>query len=203
LLLSAFTLLVGSAFSANQWQLRIQSNQSSEDKALLAARSAQRWAEQWLLRQAGSQRPLPCASDCGANDPLRLPQAMPAALESQSEHWWLANAFADGMDPAGVSPTVDRQQPGTPLGRWLIIEIHQSDGPDDATGTTNVSYYRIVARAARAPRGTPVIVESILARPWGSIEFTAAVDEAGNSGLFCQRIQFPGHCGRMGWQRRL
>jgi Tfp pilus assembly protein PilX len=199
LLLALLSLAVGTAFSDNQWQLRISSNQWSEQRAEQAASSALSWAESWLMSQPGELRPLPCRSSCSAAQVILTDDALPPGLAGLNETWWLDNGHADGLEPASGTLLAARSIGGSPGGRWLVQEIHHEPA-DGAAGTPEISYFRVTARAPRAPRGTPVLLETIVARPWGSAAWRDALPASGSG--FCSAPGVPAHCGRLSWRRR-
>ncbi len=195
-LLALLTLLVTTAASDSLWQGRITTNQLGEERALRAARSAVAWAEQWLMSLPGDQRPAACTSPCGAGGAIHAAGALPASLEGQDEAWWQNHAQGDGFDPATGTQREDRRRPGTPPARWLVEEVHVEAG----AGTDTTVYYRIVARAARAPRGRPVFLELLVARPWGDLAWADALPRDDVS--FCVDMELSAPCGRMAWRRR-
>jgi Tfp pilus assembly protein PilX len=216
LMLSLLSLLVTQAWSDNRWHMRIASHEISQLRAEAAARSALNWAERWLLTRPGEDRPPACGGHCRGL-PILADRALPERPEELAESWWLDNALADGFDPDTGDQVVGRVPDGTPAGRWIIEEA-QVTGEDDVPTTV---YYRIVARAARVPRGTPVVIESVLARPWGDAAWSDArsgpPDETetfgigrpvatsettrSRAGSFCRQPETPGHCGRLSWRR--
>lgn len=200
LLLLLLSGVVTTAFSDNQWQWRIASHQVSEERAEQAARSALTWAEDWLLSRPGDTRPLPCAAPCGTGAPVLGAGAAPARPERMNEAWWLNHGWADGYDPDAGASVTPRRRPGTPPGRWYVEEAHFEPGdPTDPTRPAT-SFYRVVARAARAPRGTPVVLEAVIARPWGQGAWSDALPA--DARRFCRQAPAPQPCGRMSWQRR-
>ena len=201
LLLSVFGLMVGTAFSASQWQFRVQGNRNAEELALLAARSAQQWAERWLLSQEGSIRPLPCPAQCQPGQAIWSAEQLSEPAQ-KTEIWWLDNAMADGFEPASGIRLEDRKSPRTPLGRWVISELHISPKETDTSPST-VVYYRITARAARTAKGTPVVLESIIARPFGDVRLSIPLSEPAASARFCLLAGPSNQCGRMAWRRIL
>ncbi len=200
LLLLLLSGVVTTAFSDNQWQLRIASHEVAEARAEAAARSALAWAEDWLLSRPGDQRPPPCPAACGAGTLVLAAGQAPADLESRGEAWWLGHAHADGIEPDTGVLLASRDHPGTPLGRWLVEEAHFEPANPAEPGQPDTSYYRIVARAARAPRGEAVVLEAIVARPWGDPAWLDALP--GSSPGFCRQADAPVHCGRLAWRRR-
>ena len=199
LLLALLSLSVTSAFSDNQWQLRLGKNQTAEQRAERAAYSALEWAEDWLMSLPGDSRPAICSAACNAGEVILAAGRIPAAPEQRSETWWLDNGHPDGFEPVGGNLLATRQVPGSPAGRWLIEEVHVT--PDDpVTGAPEISYFRILARAPRMPRGTAVVLETVVARPWGADHWH---DELPGDGVeFCRQAGVPDQCGRLAWQRR-
>lgn len=199
LLLALLSISVTSAFSDNQWQLRLAKNQTAEQRAERAAYSALEWAEDWLMSLPGDSRPAICSAACNAGEVILAAGRIPAAPEQRSETWWLDNGHPDGFEPVDGILLATRQIPGSPAGRWLIEEVHVTPN-DPAAGTPEISYFRILARAPRMPRGTPVVFETVVARPWGAEHWH---DELPGDGVeFCRQPGVPDHCGRLAWQRR-
>lgn len=198
LLLSLLALLAGHAWSDNQWHLRAASQETSRLRAEAAARSALSWAERWLLTRPGTVAPPACDGACrGA--PVRAPGRVPDRPQRLGETWWLDQAFADGFDPDAGVLVASRGLTDTPLGRWIIEEAHvRAEG-----GGRTTTYYRVVARAARAPRGAAVVIESILARPWGDPAWSDAPGAGPEvpARSFCRDSATPSHCGRLSWRR--
>lgn len=199
ILLAAFSLAVTNAFSDNQWQLRLSKNQSSEQRAAQAASSALEWAEAWLMSLPGESRAAVCTTTCDVDDIILGAGLGPAQPEQLRESWWLQHGFSDGFEPLSGVMLATRQLNGSPAGRWLVEEVHYSP-EDPVTGDPAISYFRVLARAPRAPQGTPVLLESIIARPWGESVWSDALP--GNGVRFCQNSGRPDHCGRLAWQRR-
>lgn len=201
LLLATLSLVVLSAASASGLQIRISNNNSQEQQALAQARSASHWAERWLLGQPGTQRLPPCAASCTAQQVVRAAGSYPPLLEHQSEAWWLTHGHADGFDPASGQRLAQRTPSDIPAGRWLIEEVHHETS---AAGSSNeISYYRILARGVAASGGPPVVVESIIARPWGQADWQDPLPRESHTVLFCHGLLPATPCGRRSWQRRL
>ncbi len=199
LLLALLSLLVTNAVSENHWNWRIASHEVAEARAESAARDALAWAEDWLMSLPGDARPEPCSGEC-AGVPVLAPGAVPASPETHGERWWLTNAHARGADPltGGQLPTAG--DPRTPPGRWLVEEAHFAPAGSLGAGVPDVGFYRIVARAARAPSGAPVVIEAVVARPWGDRAWSDPLPASGAA--FCRGAGLPGPCGRMSWRRR-
>lgn len=193
LFIAVLSLGVTTAFSDNRWQLKMTSNQWSEDRALQAANSALNWGESWLMSQPGDIQ----LTD---NSPGNFLPGEPLAREAlhQDEAWWLDHGISDGIEPLSGELLQSRQVPGSPRARWLVEAVHHT-AADAQAGTPAISYYRIIARAPRVPRGSPVVLEVIMARPWGSPEWT---DQLPFQGMrFCSQPESPDHCGRLSWRR--
>ncbi len=199
LLLAVFSLAVTTAWSDNQWQLRLGKNQSTEQRAVRAASSALEWAEAWLMNLPGDHRPVTCVAPCGPGEVILARGLGPDQPEQLAESWWLEHGYADGYEPVSRSVVAARQLPGSPVGRWLIEEVHFTAG-DPADGAPDTSYFRILARAARAPQGTPVVLETIVARPWGAVDWRDALPRSEDR--FCGDLAGSSPCGRLAWQRR-
>lgn len=199
LILAMFSLAVTSAWSDNQWQLRLGKNQNAEQRALMAASSALEWAEAWLMSLPGETRPVVCTQTCDPDAVILATGLGPESPEKMAESWWLDHAYQDGIEPHSRSVLATRQLPGSPVGRWLVEEVHYSAG-EQATGTPAISYFRVLARAARAPQGTPVVLETIIARPWGAAGWRDDLPRRGTR--FCHQADSPARCGRLAWQRR-
>jgi Tfp pilus assembly protein PilX len=203
LLLILLGVLVTHALQANQWQRRIATHEIWADRAEAAAQSASRWAEQWLMHLPG-ERPPACADAC---DPL--PGHSPAAgtlkgLDSAlglDESWWLDHAHADGFDPLSARLLAARGINGSPIGRWLVIPLEHPGGPMPVSQGAEIRYYRILARAVPARRGAPVLIETIVARPWGDADWRDALPVDGGT-RFCATPEAPRPCGRLRWQQR-
>jgi Tfp pilus assembly protein PilX len=201
LLLAGLSLLALAAASDSGLHLQASRNASSEQQALAAAQSANKWAEYWLLSQDGSSRIVPCAIGCSSNQPVRSAGNYPPLPEYQPESWWLEHGHADGFDPVSGQRLALRSAGRQPLGRWIIEELHfqAAAGPQQPA----LSYYRITARAVQADSGTPVVVESILARPWGNASWRDALPRRFDQPMFCLALMDDTDCGRRVWQRRL
>ena len=203
LLLSSISLVALAAASASGLQLRMSHNVGSEQQALEAALSANAWAERWLLSLDGSQRPQPCTSACSGQQAVRAAGSYPPLPEYQGERWWLDHGYADGYDPHTARQLVSRAFNGRPAGRWIVEEVQYLPSVEAAEFAAEMSYYRVIARAVHPGLGTPVVVESIIARPWGNALWQDALPRPPEAALFCTGL-LPGlHCGRRAWQRRL
>lgn len=203
LLLAGLSLLALSAASDSQLQLRVMGNIDSEARALAAARSAGAWAEQWLFSLDGASPPPTCASDCTGAAPILAPGALPQHPGDHPENWWLSQAFADGHDPFTGQRLAPRAVRGTPVGRWLVQELHRDFvAAEQENPSAELVWYRVIARAAPAPSGSPVVVESIVARPWGEAGWQDALPRDAALTAFCQSLVHRMPCGRRGWRRR-
>jgi hypothetical protein len=132
--------------------------------------------------------------------PVLAASAFPADPEGQDERWWLEHAHANGADPMTGGQFPAAGDPRTPPGRWLVTETHFAPAGSLGDGIPDVSFYRIVARAARAPRGPAVVLEAVVARPWGDGAWSDPLPASGTT--FCRDIIVSGPCGRMSWRRR-
>ena len=84
LFIAVLSLGVTTAFSDNRWQLKMSSNQWSEDRAIQAANSALNWGESWLMSQPGDVQ-------LSVNSPGNFLSDESLALEAwdQGEAWGL------------------------------------------------------------------------------------------------------------------
>ena len=201
MLLAGLSLLALAAASDSGLQLQASRNVSSEQQAISAALSANAWAEHWLLSLDGSTRMAPCAAACGRTQPIRAANSYPPLPEYQGESWWLEHGHADGFDPVSGQRIALRHAGGQPVGRWIIEEL-MYQGPAEP-GQAALSYYRITARAVQRDSGTPIVVESILARPWGESHWRDDLPRRHDQPLFCLTLPHGTDCGRRAWQRRL
>jgi Tfp pilus assembly protein PilX len=203
LLLALLGGLVTHALQANQWQRRIASHEIASARAETAARSALRWAEQWLMHLPGDLPP-DCTGPC---DPVSMrvrprpaaPTGLDSALEL-GESWWLEHAYADGFDPLSGRLLATRGAGDSPAGRWIVIPLEHADGPAPLSENEEIRYYRILARAVPARRGNPVLIETVVARPWGDARWRDALPAG--SARFCATPGAPRPCGRLRWQQR-
>lgn len=197
LLLALLSAMVTSAFSENRWQRRIATHELAETRSLEAAGSALAWGEAWLLSRPGDTPPLACAAPCPPGAEILGPTLPGDELERQDEQWWLDHAHADGYDPDTDRLVVQRGPSRTPGGRWLVVEAHREAGAEEGP---DVIFYRVYARAARSEGGPAVVLESVLARPWGEPSWSD--DLSGATVRFCLEPGAPEPCGRLAWQRR-
>ena len=201
LLLALLGGLVTHALQANQWQRRIASHEIAGARAEAAALSALHWAEQWLMHLPGDLPPT-CSESC---DPaLASAGALPADLVLESalerdERWWLEHAHADGFDPLSGSLLVARGA-DSPIGRWVVAPLTHPDGQRPRSDGTEIRYYRVLARAVPAHRGEPVLIETVVARPWGRAHWRDALPADGTA--FCTTPEAPQPCGRLRWRQR-
>lgn len=201
LLLASLSVLAIAAASDSQLQLRVAANLDREARALQAARAAGTWAEQWLLSLSQAPLPRACVTDCGEPAPVRVAGTYPARPEHEPETWWLDHGLADGIDP--LDGTRLAEAGDAPAGRWIVEELQREARADATTGTAvDVAWYRIVARAPMAPSGPAVVVESLLARPWGAAEWFDPLPRAATSESFCAALWSRLPCGRQAWRRR-
>lgn len=199
LLLALLSLLVTNAWSQNRWQQRIATHEIGEARAEAAARSALRWAEDWLMSLPGDAPALPCTGAC-TDTVIFSAGSLPLPLESLGERWWLDHAHADGIDPVTGRQLAQRRGVGAVAGRWIIEEAHFDAAEARGVGSPATSYYRIVARAVRVPQGTPVVLEAIVARPWGELTWVDGLPAG--AARFCRGATAPTPCGRLSWRRR-
>lgn len=202
LLLASLSLVVLAAASASSLQVRMSHNSGSEQQAMQAARSANAWAERWLLGQNGSTRIVPCSAACPPEQVIRAANSYPPFTEYQPESWWLEHAHADGFDPVTGQRLAPRTAQDMPVGRWLIEEIHHHTQASQGLAV-EISYYRILARAISPYGGHAVVVESTLARPWGQAEWQDPLPRETDTALFCLDLLPAIDCGRRSWRRRL
>ena len=203
LLLALLSTLVTHVLQANQWQRRIATHEIAGARAEASAQSAVRWAEQWLMHLPGDQPPV-CLEPC---DPelARLgtyPDSL-AGLEpvlQLNEDWWLTHAHADGFDPSTKQRRAARGTGATPIGRWTVIPLEQPAKSPAAANPPDIRYYRVLARAVPAGRGQAVLIETIVARPWGDLRWQDRLPADGAT--FCARPDAPRPCGRLRWQQR-
>jgi hypothetical protein len=200
LLLALLSLLVTNAVSENRWQQRVATHELGEARAESAARSAVVWAEDWLMSLPGDIRPDLCTGDCTVT-PIHAPGSLPGAPERLDERWWLEHAYPQGTDPLTKAQSSATGDPRTPAGRWIVSEVHFAPAGTLGIGVPDVGFYRVVARAARAPAGTPIVIETIVARPWGDVNWTDPLPPTESS--FCHVGGMSAPCGRMTWRRRL
>jgi Tfp pilus assembly protein PilX len=202
LLLTLLGGLVTHALQANQWQRRIASHEIAGARAEAAARSALEWAEQWLMHLPGDAPPA-CTPGCDPSlDPLGVaPVALAgfAPLLDLDERWWLDHAHADGFDPVSGSLLADRSSDQTPTGRWTVIPLAHPEAPTALDSGREIRYYRVLARAVPARRGEPVLVETVVARPWGDPRWQDTLPAGGSA--FCAAPDAPRPCGRLRWQQ--
>lgn len=203
LLLAGLSLVAIAGAGDARIQVRVVQQVSAERAAVMAAESALAWAEGWLYGLDGSARPLPCPPECGHGNPIHGSNQLPPFVEHQPERWWLDHAVADGIDPETGSRLAQRGLPGGPAGRWLIEEMHVETTTGPAATTTEVTYYRITSRAVPSGSGSPVVLESIIARPWGDASWQSAFPAVNRTPGYCSTLPDPAHCGRMGWDRKL
>ncbi len=203
LLLAALSLVAIAGAGDSRIQVRVAGNVSAERDARRAAESALAWAESWLHGLDGSAQPAPCPPDCGPGNPILAVDQLPPLVEHQSETWWLDNALADGIDPLSGTRLAERGRSLGPVGRWLIEEVHFEPAGQNGSGSPAVTYYRVIARATPRTAGTPVVVESIIARPWGDTRWRGAFPGGPGTPAYCIGIAVPAHCGRMAWRRKL
>ncbi|KAA9132541.1 hypothetical protein F3N42_04785 [Marinihelvus fidelis] len=202
LLLASLSLVAMAGAGDSQVQVRVAANLSAERAALRAAKSALSWAEQWLHGLDGTSRPPACGSNCAGGPPVHPANDLPPLLEYQPESWWLSHARADGSDPITGGTLADRAPDRGPVGRWLVEELHHAAAGTTA-GQPEITYYRVTARATPYPSGTPVVIESIIARPWGDASWRDAFPDTWPAPGYCLGLAQPTHCGRMAWRRRL
>jgi hypothetical protein len=203
LLLASLSVLALAAASDSQLQLRIAGNFDRETRALQAARSAGAWAEQWLLSLAQAPAVQQCVDDCTAPSPVRAPGVYPQRPEHAPETWWLDHGAADGIDPLTGARLAPAGDDGGPAGRWIVEQLQRQPREDTATGAfVDVAWYRVIARAPMAPSGPAVVVESLVARPWGAPEWSDPLPRSAKLGSFCSALWSRLPCGRQAWRRR-
>jgi hypothetical protein len=202
LLLSALGLLALVAAGEAVLQQRLAANDGVQAAQRVAADSALVWAESWLLGLDPSVRPQPHDPDCANCEVLYASSDVPAAPEFESADWWQTQGYPDGHDPVTGLPVTHRGIPDA-TARFIIEELEFRPADPAVADSHDTSFYRIIARApAGVLGGEPVVVASILARPWGEAswrnDFPATTDRAG----FCRGPDIHGPCGRLAWQQR-
>ena len=199
LLLTALTLLGLAAASDAGLQSRMIGNQDMTRRTTGHADAALRWAESWLLGLEGEARPTPCSDSCEAGQVVRLPGVYPETPEHETSAWWQANGFRAGHDPeSGIAldPALATVNAG-----WIIEEIHFTEAGDDGI-EQDIAYYRVMSRAPYPASHRAVVVESVLARPWGDSSWSDGFPPAPGQTAICRQPGAPQLCGRMAWQMR-
>jgi hypothetical protein len=203
LLMALFSGLVVHALQANQWQRRIATHEIGLARAEAAALSALRWAEQWLMHLPGEAPPA-CIDACGLRpETLRTAPDALAGLDpvlALPESWWLEHAHADGFDPGTGRLLEARGASGTPTGRWIVIPLDHPDAPRRLDDGVQIHFYRILARAVPNRQGEPILIETVMARPWGDASWRDSLPADGTP--FCATAGAPQPCGRLRWQQR-
>lgn len=198
LLLTALSLLGLAAITDSTLQLRMAGNLEAEEAALQRARSALAWGERWLLSLDGAARPAPCAASCDPAVPIH--EAHQGLVpERQEDRWWQDHSLADGHDPAQGRLVADRTPTSAPEARWRVEQLHVT--PADGA-TPELAWYRVLAWAPRTGFTEPVLLESILARPWGDGAWRDALERSRAEPSFCMDLQVTVDCGRRAWRRR-
>jgi hypothetical protein len=199
LLLTALSLLGLAAVTDSTLQVRMAGNLEAEEAALQRARSALAWGERWLLSLEGTVRPAPCAS-ASCDPALPIHETDDSLVpERQDDRWWRDHAVKDGLDPALGLLVADRTPTGAPAARWRVEELHVTPATD---GTPELGWYRVLAWAPRTGVTEPVLLESILARPWGDSAWRDALERPRAQPSFCMGLDSGVDCGRRAWRRR-
>ena len=157
-LLFALTLLATALATDHGFQLRVESNQEMAERARDQSMRALSEGEHWLRDWPGHSRPVPCASECTAEQVLWKQLAVPSDLAQHGLSWWQRHAQK-------AAPTHHLLPAGLTLegrGYWLISEIdvppehletlEQPETPE--TPEPTIAYYRIAAELPDTVRRT-------------------------------------------------
>lgn len=203
LLLTLLSALVAHALEANQWQRRIASHEIARVRAEAAAQSALGWAEQWLMSLPGDAPP-DCVGSCESRNAVlgQPPEALAGLdrIRNLDERWWMDFAHADGVDPLTGRRLAPPGGMRTPAGRWIVVPLAIPAPGAAPVGDDDVRSYRVLARAVPNRRGDPVLLESVVARPWGDVRWRDPLPANGSA--FCNAPDTPQPCGRLRWQQR-
>jgi Tfp pilus assembly protein PilX len=179
-------------------QLRMAANLGAEEAALQRARSALDWGERWLLSLDGATRPATCpGSGCNPAIPVQSAANGDMNADSEGNSWWERHAQVDGLDPL-TGLRVERTPAGTTAARWRVEQLHVAPPKDESP---ELAWYRILARTSGDSRGGPIVLESILVRPWGDDAWHDALDRRPDQPGFCRTLREDFDCGRQAWRR--
>ena len=192
-LLLAGLALLGLAAATDARLLQRMSAHARHHPALLAdAESALRWGEAWLLGRPGEIRPIPCAPPCPAPQVIRPADHHGPRPEDAGSGWWNTHAWPDGWNP----DTGLHQEERASQGRWLVEEAHRATSPSGE----DQAWYRLLAWA-ESPTGV-VVVESLLARPYGQASWSDPLPDPWPTTSFCTTVPDDLPCGRLAWRER-
>ena len=200
-LLFALTLLATALAADHGFQLRVESNQEMAERARDQSMSALSEGEHWLRNLPGHSRPVPCASECTAEQVLWKQLAVPSDLAHQDLAWWQRYAQK-------AAPTHHLLPAGLTLegrGYWLISEIdvppeHLETVEHPETPEPAIAYYRIAALGLTAEESAPFIIEAIFTRTWSGVPAVPAPPAEPDAVETCQPASRP-PCGRVAWRR--
>lgn len=196
MLLAATSLLGLAAASDHLLNEKMSKNQVEAAEAERQAGIAMAWGESWLFGIPGDQKPSPCFPPCPAGSVIWAKGVLGSAIEYRDEEWWRANALTAGVDPISGTPIM----PGG-LAFWLVEEIHSQPAQTGENAVPEITWYRLTARSGDTPNGALAVTESILARPWGDVNWKNGFPATGTSPGFCFGFEPPVPCGRKAWRR--
>ncbi len=201
LMLFALTLLGLAAASDQVLQARMSSNQIIGSQSSQSADITLDWAEDWLFGLEGTEKPGVCSDSCLSSEIVHQKRSFNDDAALHNLAWWEKNAHPTGKDPqTGI--ILDQALVETyPDNYWLIKEAYSEPALPNDDKISEITYYRILARASSGHGALFIVSESIIARPWGDVSlrdaFPAALDQAG----FCLAVDDTIPCGRLAWRQ--
>jgi Tfp pilus assembly protein PilX len=196
-LLGSLSLLGLAASSERQLQIKVTGNIEQEARTERAAEWALAWAEDWLFSLEGDARPTLCTAQCKPGEFILDEASFPAAPERADADWWHLHGVAPGRQPASgeILESLLANLPAISVIGEIPVPAEYTEGLETRPG-----YYRVMARAEDSNTRQVVVVESIVARPWGETAWADPLPVNPARPGFCQRLGLE-PCGRLAWRR--
>jgi Tfp pilus assembly protein PilX len=201
LLLTSLALLGLAAATDQVLQAKMSSNLVDGANAGQSVDSTLKWGQDWLFGLNGNNRPVACNSNCLPSDIVRPEGAFGDDFAYRDPDWWVQNAHAMGRDPVTKDWLLESPEAESERNYWLIEELHVEPEPSGLSLATEITYYRLTARASSPNNSTFTISESIVARPWGDASLTDALPKPTNDPGICFSLASEVPCGRLAWRQ--
>ena len=204
--LFGLSLLALSGTSGMLLQQQMASNFRDALASLKLAENALLQASSWLMSLPGADRTPDCITECLLPAAIHPTNSFSRTAEFEGESWWSRHGVIAGIHPETREPFTEQSTPASSA-YWLIEEISfeallAHGGDYDIHG---IGYYRILARGLHRLPGSRAVIETIVARPWGSGITPEEFPSIDGPLTFCRQFDhsefLSSKCGRLSWRQ--